>query len=420
MDYDTIVIGAGAAGIGAGRVLQAAGCRFTILEARPRVGGRACTDANRFGFPVDLGAQWLHSADINPLVPHARAGGFELRESSEDWGAGNASPWLSRDELGDLDATVNAFFDELDAFDPCGADAPVSALLDGYRWQSVVHVMMTHVCGAAPTQVSTADLAADCDSNVDWPIRQGMGALLAYVARDLPIRLDCPVDAIDWSGRDVRVMTRWHGSVRCRQAIVTLPTNVLASEAIAFHPQLPHEKRTALEDLPLGYNERIVVPLSGDALDDVGETFLYSSASDLDACHLHVRPFGKRCVSAYFGASGARDVAALDDEAATAVAADALASLFGNDLRCSIGSGMVTRWQHDPYALGAYSYARPGRRAARGVLAEPIADRLYFAGEATYPDHYGTVHGAFLSGEAAARSLPSMSGAPREAFAAVG
>ena len=73
---DTLVIGAGAAGLAAARQLQAAGQSVLVLEAAQRVGGRAWTDSTTFSVPIDRGCAWLHQADRNPFTPMARTLGL--------------------------------------------------------------------------------------------------------------------------------------------------------------------------------------------------------------------------------------------------------------------------------------------------------------------------------------------------------
>ena len=75
--FDTVIVGAGAAGIAAARQLLAAGRRVLVLEARHRVGGRAVTD-QRLGAPADLGAAWLHFADENAWTGIAEREGFTI------------------------------------------------------------------------------------------------------------------------------------------------------------------------------------------------------------------------------------------------------------------------------------------------------------------------------------------------------
>src|SRR5947207_5119596 len=84
-DVDVAVIGAGAAGIAAARRLRQAGTVSVLaLEARDRVGGRVNTIAPA-GFPLDRGAEWLHSADRNPLSPIAKRLGFSIHHRPPEW-----------------------------------------------------------------------------------------------------------------------------------------------------------------------------------------------------------------------------------------------------------------------------------------------------------------------------------------------
>ncbi len=406
MELDTVVVGAGAAGIGAGLALQKAARRFVILEARDRVGGRAWTESTSLGFPIDHGGQFLHSGDINPLVTVARTAGFHVPETPEDWTASsNAAPLLDDTGIRQLAHASKAFFGKLGRIDLDRPDQPVAALLPRSRWRPLLHAVMTFISGATPARASSADLAADSNTDIDLPIREGLGALVAHLARGLPVHTATPVTEIDWSRAGVRV-TSTTGTLRCKHVLVTVPTNVLASGAIAFTPALPAAKQTAIAQLPQGVNEKVFVPLSG-ALIDGENVNAYSSVSSEDACHLQIQPFGRPCVMGYFGAEAAQEIVRLGDAGASDLLRSRLADVYGSASAKRVGNGIVTQWAQDPYALGAYSYALPGERAARDVLAEPLADRLYFAGEATYPAHYATVHGAFMSGQACVATLPA-------------
>ena len=95
-------------------------------------------------------------------------------------------------------------------------------------------------------------------------------------------------------------------------------------------------------------------------------------------------------------------------------ATDQLASLFGSAVSHSLRPLVASSWSRMTYVGGAYSYALPGHAAARGDLAHPFEERLFFAGEATHIHDYSTAHGAHDSGvraaEEAIAALTSVAG----------
>ena len=118
-----------------------------------------------------------------------------------------------------------------------------------------------------------------------------------------------------------------------------------------------------------------------------------------------LRPFGRPWIEGYYGGALARDVEALAPEAAAAFAIDELAGIFGNDLRRHLRLRARSVWAANPWTRGSYSYARPGHADARAVLAEPVGNRLFFAGEACAPAKFSTAHGAYETGAAAAAAI---------------
>jgi monoamine oxidase len=111
-------------------------------------------------------------------------------------------------------------------------------------------------------------------------------------------------------------------------------------------------------------------------------------------------------VQGWIGGSVAWDLAAAGDAAAVDYALAYLRSLFGSrvDHLFAGGASLVTHWEADPFVRGAYCYAVPGAAHARDTLAEPVADgHLMFAGEGCNVPYAGTVAGAWLSGQAAAK-----------------
>ena len=116
----------------------------------------------------------------------------------------------------------------------------------------------------------------------------------------------------------------------------------------------------------------------------------------------HLRPFGRPLIEVYFGGSLAEQLEADGDDAFFAFANEELVALIGSDIARRIKPVHIHPWRADPFARGSYSYALPGKSDCRAVLAAPIDDRLFFAGEACSRNDYSTAHGGYLTGIAAA------------------
>ena len=238
---------------------------------------------------------------------------------------------------------------------------------------------------------------------MNWRVPAGYGTLIAGRAAGLAIELDCAVSEIDLAGRRVRVVTA-KGPLEAAAVIVTVPTDVLAAEAIRFTPALP-EKIEAAAALPLGANEKLFLGLDR-AEDFPADTRLFSSKESVRTGNYAIRPFGRPLIEGYFGGRLARELAEAGGlDAFAAFAADEIASVCGNDIRRRITPLAVSSWSTDPFARGAYSHARVGHAPARAVLAAPVDGRLFFAGEAVSKHDYSTAHGALRSGIDAAKTL---------------
>jgi monoamine oxidase len=119
----------------------------------------------------------------------------------------------------------------------------------------------------------------------------------------------------------------------------------------------------------------------------------------------HLRPFGQNCIEGYFGGTFARELEDAGSGAFAAQSIDEIVAMLGNDFRRRLKPLAESRWAHDPFARGSYSHALPGRAGDRAILAAPIDERLFFAGEATSPNFFSTAHGALESGQRAAREV---------------
>ena len=279
-------------------------------------------------------------------------------------------------------------------------DSAADACLEpGNRWNPMIDAISTYVNGCELDQVSLLDMDAYEDTEINWRVKRGYGALMAAYSASCPLALNTQVTLIDHSGTRVRIETS-RGTLNAAKVIVTVPTNLIADEAIRFHPALP-AKVDAARGLPLGLADKVTLALDQpDALPKDGNLRGATMRTAMGAFHL--RPFGQPCIEGFFGGRFAQ---ALEDEGSGALAAqsiDEIVALLGSDFRRRLKPLAESRWAHDPFARGSYSHALPGHAGKRAVLAAPVDGRLFFAGEATSPNFFSTAHGARDSGERAA------------------
>jgi monoamine oxidase len=412
-EVDVAVIGAGSAGIAAGRrVANAAGVSVLVLEARERAGGRTWTVEN-IGYPLDLGGEWLHSADRNVLTAIAEDLGFEIYRRRPDWTTRLRNSGLSiaeeQDWLADREAHYAARHRA--ALEP--EDRPASTTLTpGGRWNALYDATSTWGNAVELEKLSVKDNDRYEDSGVNWRVHRGYGTLLTTLAADLPIAFGAAVSRIDHRGRDIAIDTS-RGRVRARRVIVALPTSILAAEDVAFDPVLP-TKLDAAHGLPLGLANKLFFGFDGDMadIDEAGDIGLAGSTTRRETMSYQVRPFGRPIIQCFFGGEFAAGLEREGFAAMAAFATDELAALRGNGIRKQLTPLAASSWRADPFARGSYSYATPGHADDRAVLAAPVDDRIFFAGEATSLNFFSTVHGAFETGlRAAEEALASVKNA---------
>jgi monoamine oxidase len=416
-EVDVAVIGAGAAGIGAARQLGEAGSvSVLVLEARDRVGGRVHTIAPA-GFPLDRGAEWLHSADRNPLSPIAQRLGFSVHRRPPEWTTRLRRSGASLEAEADWIATREAQGKARRKAAAEPVDRPLATLLvPGGRWNQLLDATSSWGNGAELERVSVKDYVRYEDSGVNWRLREGYGRLFETLAEGLPVALDAAVSRVDHSGRAIRLETA-RGTVTAARVIVTVPTSILAAEALRFDPPLP-EKLAAVAGLPLGVDDKLFISLSGQLPGIERDAYLVGSTTSRETMSYQVRPLDRPAIYCFFGGCWGAALEREGEAGMFSFAAGELARLFGNDVRRQIAPLASTAWLHDPWTRGSYSYALPGHADDRALLAAPVDNRLFFAGEACSPNFFSTAHGAYLTGlaaaEAALASLPLRNGHRKE------
>ena len=425
-DLDAVIVGAGVAGLAAAAALRRAGARCVVLEASGRIGGRAFTDypAALGGVPFDHGAGWLHAAERNKLAPLARAAGVALHDTSGDWTRHVMIDGRRADaaELAAYQATWERFEAVARARAASGPDVSVDeavAELHGDPWLPCVAAWEASLIAAAdPRDLSVQDWHLNELSGGNLRVEGGLGAMVARVLAppDAELRLGCAVRGIAWDrpGGAVEVTTE-AGTLTARAAIVTVSTGVLRAGGIGFAPALPEDRRAALDGLPMGLLSKVALRTAGPGRPDLpARTSLYRRLADPaePAIFFSRWPSQPELVVGFFGGRAAWTLAAQGTEATVSFARAELARLLGpREAAAYAGEAVVTKWGTDPAFLGAYAYARPGCLAARAAMDAPLADRLWFAGEAWCMDGLaGTVGGAFLSGERAAAGVAATLG----------
>lgn len=399
---DCVVIGAGMAGLAAARRLTEAGQSVRLLEARDRVGGRAWTVSPGEGLHIDLGCHWWHSADVNPLVALARALGFRVVENRVFWGQPFAERHLGAERAAAQRAAWDRLYEAMEAVLASGQDRAIGDLMATTGdWRAAISAALSWSSGALPEALSALDYVRAGSTDVNWHDPRGLGAFVAAFGQGLPVTLNAPVTAIELTPSGVAVESA-AGRLEARSAIVTLPTALLAKGRVAFRPGLPAAKRQALDDLPLGANEKIFFRVEGQPFGSSAEFQANLTYDRVDCAHFHMHEFGRPTVEAYYGGPLAAELVAAGP---AALAENALAELrghFGGALSRHLTPLVWTGWSQDPWTDGGYSYCRPGAAGARATLAEPVENRLFFAGEATSVSDPATCHGAHASGLRAA------------------
>jgi monoamine oxidase len=403
-EFEVVIVGGGAAGLAAARELKEAGIEATVIEARPRLGGRAWTITDPTGLALDLGCGWLHSADRNPWVEVAARQGRMIDKSPPPWSRPSLPIGFSILEQREFLAAMKTLHERMRRAASAGKnDAPASQYLEpGNRWNGLLNTVSTYISGAELERMSTLDFDRYDDSGVNWRIVEGYGTTIAASGTGLPAVLECAVTAVDHAGKRLKIDTT-RGTFAADQVIVTIPSTLIAEEKIRFAPALP-EKIAAAAGLPLGLANKLFI-----ALENAGEfekdSRLFGRTDRTGTGAYHFRPFGRPQIEAYFGGSLAAELETAGDCAYFDFARSELTGLLGGDFARRITPIAVHGWNADPYARGSYSYARPGMAEARAILAAPVDDRLFFAGEACSKHDFSTAHGAWLSGTSAAEQV---------------
>jgi monoamine oxidase len=403
--YDLVIVGAGAAGLGAARAALDHGLDVLLVEASHRIGGRAYSEQILPGIPFDLGCHWLHSASINPFVEIADRLGVRY-ESNNRWEprVRVAGGWATDDESVDFQRYWQDCEKSIEECKSKGRDVSVAEAVErSSRWAPFHDYWTSLMTSSDSDLVSVVDLATYNDTGENWPVTDGYGTLVSRFGADIPVSLNTCVERIDYSGPVMRLHTP-RGVIETRKVLVTVSNGILSSGRILFDPPLPDWKLDAIAAIPLGNHNRIALAFDGDPFGADAPT----SIIDLDdetPMLLHIKPYGQNYAVGVTGGRFANWLERAGERASIDHLLERLGRIFGGDVVKMMCGHIVTAWGSDPWTLGAYSTCLPGQAHQRAALAAPIENRLWFAGEATSLEFFSTCHGAYMSGVDSANAI---------------
>ncbi len=405
---DVVVVGAGAAGLAAARSILESGHSVTLIEARNRIGGRTWTESDTFGFPYDRGAQWLHHASSNVWISYAQRHGFGVYpDDGTEYLFRNRRALRERD-LNKYYAALEAFFERTREESRGKPDRPVSDYLrDEDRYADTIEARIVHDwIGADAEDLSTEYLLFDGENN-DWMVREGLGTLIAHYGRDVPVHLDTSAQEIRWGGKGVAVVTN-AGVIRASAVVITASTGVLSEGAIKFTPRLPSSKVEAFHAFPMGSYNHISLLYSEDVFGLGADQFVtpFAEGSLQPGVYTNIKDTG--LVEIYVGGSFGRELEFAGPAVAEDYGAKYIDDLLGTDASSKLVKSTFSQWSLDPWTRGSYAYARVGGLEYREALRAPIANRVFFAGDACTPEGFSSVSRAYETGIEVAAKIKTL------------
>jgi monoamine oxidase len=409
---DVVVIGAGSAGLSASAELMRRGISFVCIEGMNRIGGRCYTDMSTFGVPADIGGHWLHGFSGNQIAEF----GKEHKDKFKVYNVKKSRTYVydggkkvEADKLWDIVEKIQEIKDTR------VLDVPLIDLIPEKikknSWFDTAHKIVDDARDLGNFTLGDDSVNWQDPGKGDGLCREGYGALLAYYRKDVPVKLNTIVNEIKWGGKGVQVVTN-KGTINAKACIVTVSLGVLKAEKIKFTPALPLRKLEAFEGMSMTISNRVLMQLKKKFIGKFkNDSHFYNKCNSNGAKspkNIHYGSLKMHGTNVSLFSITGQFSKDLENEGS-----EAMIDFVVNNLKSAWGSkfyekyfikAIATGWANNPFTLGAYSGAIPGKGRSRPELKRQVGDRIFFAGEAT-AYAFSTVHGADRSGVRAVTDL---------------
>lgn len=421
---DVLIIGAGAAGLMAARQLGKEGKKVMLIDARPYTGGRIITfHKPGFSVPVEAGAEFIHGKQYYTLQLLKEFGIKYHKVNGEIWQVKNG---VFKKENDFIEDGHNEFIKALKKQEE---DISVKEFLDIWfgneKYSDLRNSIRKYIEGYNAAELSRASVLALKEDQLkgddsQYRIEGGYDCLTDALAEDCKkagtvILFSTVITHIVWERNNVTAISENRKSYNAPVAIVTLPPSLLALSTqrkghISFLPEIP-AKRKAAEQLGYGgaikfilefnnafWKDKPAEKIAGKSLENL--SFLFSDATIPTWWTQH--PGDAPVLTGWLGGPAAANYLTTQEHELLNKALASLAFIFNIPLlevENNLKAYHITNWQTDVFSRGAYSYDVVNGKTWKEELTTPLADTLYFAGEALSTSELaGTVEAALASG----------------------
>lgn len=401
-----IIIGAGISGLSAASYLKRKGLNPIVFEAQNRVGGRLKTDRSQ-GVEFDEGASWIHGPGRrNPIRKLAKKSGMKtfLTEDDNLVVYDQSGKRIKEEALEEAESAYNKILNHLEGRKGESFEEAFLKQYPQYKenplWTYQLSAFLEFDTGADISDLTSLDYYDDKSFwRKDVIATNGYDKITDYLASGLDIRLNEKVNGIDYSQNDVRIETNT-GVYSADSIVVTVPLGVLQHKKVNFFPSLPEKKLQAIDRTGMGVVNKFLCIWEESFWDN--KQYIGYTAQEKGKFNyfLNVKLVnGTNALMTFaFGDYAVKTEKLTDQEVMNEIMKH-LKVMYGNDIPAP-SKLLRTKWGEDENTFGSYSFVgKEGRSSDYTILAEPIADKLFFAGEHTSKNYRGTVHGAYLSGK---------------------